>query len=82
METIFHCRVNKNSFSQERLCTWPLFESEGFWNSEVAMTGNAVSNSFAHPVIEGNAEAECTQLPSRWVSCAVFVECVCQTVLS
>ena len=36
METIFHCRVNKNSFSQERLCTWPHFESEGFWNSKVA----------------------------------------------
>ena len=26
----------KISFSQERLCTWPLFESESFWNSEVA----------------------------------------------
>ena len=24
-----------NSFSQERLCTWPHFESEGFWNSEL-----------------------------------------------
>ena len=24
------------SFSQERLCTWPYFESEGLWNSEVA----------------------------------------------
>ena len=23
-------------FSQGRLCTWPHFESEGFWNSEVA----------------------------------------------
>ena len=23
-------------FSQERLCTWPHFESEGFWNSEGA----------------------------------------------
>ena len=22
--------------SQERLCTWPHFEGEGFWNSEVA----------------------------------------------
>ena len=21
--------------SQERLCTWPRFESEGFWNKEV-----------------------------------------------
>ena len=25
-----------NSFSQEKLCTWPHFEGEGFWNSEVA----------------------------------------------
>ena len=24
-----------NSFSRERLCTWPQFEGEGFWNSEV-----------------------------------------------
>ena len=31
METIFHCRLNKNSFSQERLCTWPHFESSGKW---------------------------------------------------
>ena len=30
----FSCK--QNSFSQERLCTWPHFESEGFWNSEVA----------------------------------------------
>ena len=28
MDIIFH--------SQERLCTWPHFESEGSWNSEVA----------------------------------------------
>ena len=26
----------QNSFSQERLCTWPHFESGGFWNSKVA----------------------------------------------
>ena len=24
-----------NSFSQERLCTWPHFENEGFWDSVV-----------------------------------------------
>ena len=35
-EMIFHSHANKNSFSQERLCTWPHFESEGFWNSKVA----------------------------------------------
>ena len=33
---IFHSHTNKNSFLQERLCTWPHFESEGFWNSKVA----------------------------------------------
>ena len=35
-EMIFHSHANKISFLQERLCTWPHFESEGFWNSEVA----------------------------------------------
>ena len=47
----------------------------------MAMTGNAVSNSFPHPVIEGNAEAECTHLALAWVSCAVLVEFTYQTVL-
>ena len=36
MEMIFHSHANKTHFTQERLCTWPHFESEGFWNSEVA----------------------------------------------
>ena len=35
MEKISHS-LAKNIISQERLCTWPRFESEGFWNSEVA----------------------------------------------
>ena len=34
MQMSYHSHA-KNSFSQERLCTWPYFESEGFWNSEV-----------------------------------------------
>ena len=33
---IFHPHANNNSFLQERWCTWPHFQSEGFWNSEVA----------------------------------------------
>ena len=33
-EMIFH-RMQINSFSKERFCTRPHFESEGFWNSEV-----------------------------------------------
>ena len=28
--------LSAQPFSQETLCTWPHFESEGFWNSEVA----------------------------------------------
>ena len=28
--------LSQNEVLQERLCTWPHFESEGFWNSEVA----------------------------------------------
>ena len=41
MEMIFHSHAHKTHFlteemSFERLCTWPHFESEGFWNSEVA----------------------------------------------
>ena len=32
-----YCVVEpKYTFSQERLCNWRHFESEGFWNSEVA----------------------------------------------
>ena len=41
MEMIFHSHANKTHFLTEemrfkRLCTWPHFESEGFWNSEEA----------------------------------------------
>ena len=31
---LFSCKLN--SFYQQRLCNWPRFESEGFWNSEMA----------------------------------------------
>ena len=34
---------NSNSFSQERLCCWPHFESEDFWNSEAAYCDLTVS---------------------------------------
>ena len=41
MEIIFHSRANKTHFHiKERLCTQPHFESERFWNSEVAYSGN------------------------------------------
>ena len=36
MEIIFSFLWKYNSFSYERLCTWPHFESEGFRNTEVA----------------------------------------------
>ena len=45
MEMIFHSHANKNSFSQERLCTLPYFESEGFRNSEVAYSQFSLSPS-------------------------------------
>ena len=32
----FFILMQNYSLSQERLCTWPHFESKGFWNSEVA----------------------------------------------
>ena len=35
MEMIFHSHA-KSSFSQERFCTWPHFETGGLWNWEVA----------------------------------------------
>ena len=39
MEMIFYSHGNKThllteEMSFERLCTWPHFQSEGFWNSE------------------------------------------------
>ena len=36
MHMIFHFHATQNSFSHERLSTWPHFETKGFWNSEVA----------------------------------------------
>ena len=43
----FSLSRKQNSFSQERLCTWPRFESEGFWNSEVACWCNKQNYSSA-----------------------------------
>ena len=36
MEMIFHSHPSRTYFHKKRLCTWPHFESVGFWNSEVA----------------------------------------------
>ena len=36
MEIIFHSDANKSHFHKKRLYTWPHFDSEGCWNSEVA----------------------------------------------
>ena len=36
MEIIFHSHADKAHFHKKGFCTWPHFESEGFWNSEVA----------------------------------------------
>ena len=35
VERIFHSHANKIHF-HKKVCNWPHFESEGFWNSEVA----------------------------------------------
>ena len=41
MEIIFHSHANKTHFHiKERLRNYPHFESERFWNSEVAYSGN------------------------------------------
>ena len=45
----FSCK--QNSFSQERLYTWPDFESEGFWNSEVAYCFKwEMEDKLIHPI--------------------------------
>ena len=36
MEMSFHSHATKTHFHKNGLCTWPHFEVEGFWNSEVA----------------------------------------------
>ena len=84
MEMMFHSHENKTHFHKKGCALGLILKVRVFgtrkWPTRF-MTGNAVSNSFAHPVIEGNAEAECTQLPLGWVSCTVLVECTYQTVL-
>ena len=39
------------SFSQGRLCIWPHFESEEFWNSEVAYCKQLLDAVFVIPRI-------------------------------
>ena len=42
---IFHSHANKTHFHKKGwLYTWPQFESEGFWNSEVAYHGKSFIN--------------------------------------
>ena len=50
MTMIFHSH-EKNPFSQERLYTWPHFESEGFWNSEVAYCDGALRSTRFHAYV-------------------------------
>ena len=45
---LFSCKIIENSFSQERLCTWPHFESDGLWNSEVACYCEGDSNNLMY----------------------------------
>ena len=51
MAMIFHSH-EKNPFSQERLYTWPHFESEGFWTRKSLTVYNlATTTNLLHPKI-------------------------------
>ena len=84
MEMIFHSHANKTHFHQKGCAISLILKVRVFgtrkWPTRF-MTGSAVSKSFPHLVVEGNAEAECTKLLLEWVSCAVLAECTYQTVL-
>ena len=47
MKTIFLFSCNKNSFTQERFRTWPRFESESFWNSEMVFSSSPFGHTHA-----------------------------------
>ena len=48
----FFIRMKKNPFSQERLYTWPHFESEGFWTRKSLTVYNlATTTNLLHPKI-------------------------------
>ena len=47
-EPLYQNKVKSSAFHRKGLCTWPHFESEGFWNSEVA-----------YSVCEGNKIESC-----------------------
>ena len=61
MEMIFHSHAN--SFSQERLCAWPHFESEGFWTSEVAYRRKKKEKRIEHGQASEGACADSFQVP-------------------
>ena len=48
VEIIFHSHANKTLIFTERLCSWPHFESEGFWNSEVRYFVRESALTFAY----------------------------------
>ena len=39
IEMILHFNANKTPFHKRKACTWPQFESESFWNLEMALIG-------------------------------------------
>ena len=39
IEIILYFNANKTHFHKRKACTWPQFESESFWNLEMALIG-------------------------------------------
>ena len=39
---LFSCK--SNSFSEETICAWPRFDSDSFWNSEMAYKYVVIAN--------------------------------------
>ena len=52
MEISFHSHANKTHFYKKCFCTWPHFESEGFWDSEVAYSVLVVKMGVGRPVFD------------------------------
>ena len=42
---IFHSHANKTRFPQKGFCSYPRFESESFWNSEMPVLALALAIS-------------------------------------
>ena len=57
MEMIFFSLASKTHFHRKGLCTWPHFESEGFWDLEVAYSvceGNKIESCLTCTFLSGS----------------------------